>query len=421
MENKPCILVVDDDPVTLRVLQELIERTGYQVVLVENSQTALQFAREQTFAAVITDYAMPEMLGPELLQQIAKLQPDASRIVMTGMPSLEAVLRAVNEGDIFRFVTKPWVSAEMSATIRSAIERYELLTTNQHLLVEKKILEEKLHTSDYELEKKDKEVEIQKRLLAESRIALTDSFHRSLELCRRILNTFNPLLAAQAKLTAELCGNLIKEGDFTEEEKHALEVSARLYDLGLTGVAPELLPAIQNEKKPFTKELEWIAHNHPIYGQTLAAFVDTNKQVSDTIRSHHEHYDGTGYPDALLAEEIPWTARCLAVVVAYVIKVSGGLTHEDAISELLQESEKIFDPQAIQLFLKCIVHSPSHENLQDVRLEDLRPGMQLAKDFATPDGLILYTRGQRLDEPAIAQLRQQFFLHVITPHLTVFG
>ena len=417
MSRRLPVLIVDDDPVILEIMKRLVARAGGEAVLTDNPDKALELAAASSFSAIIVDYQLPRILGPDLLKRIAAIQPDASRIIMTGMPSLEAVLRAVNEGEIYRFVTKPWVSEEMTATIRSAIDRFELLKANQELTEQSVALNHQLAETNNLLDKKIQELEEQRNLLAESQTALQSSFHRSLELCRRILNTFNPLLAAHSKMTADHCESLAKHGQFSDEERHALEVASRLYDIGLTGVPPNLVAAIQDGNAQIDEATEKVVRNHTIYGQTLAAYVDPCKLVSETIRSHHERYDGSGYPDGLKGQDIPWTARCLSVIVAYVAKVSSGLTHENALEQVLQKSDRDFDPRALQVFVACIRQIPLSGTLREVRAEDLQPGMHLASDVITPSGLVLYIKGQKLDAEAVARLSKQ----IRSPRLAVYG
>lgn len=400
------VLVVDDEPQVLRVLTDLVQRAGSSARTANSATEALALAAEETFSAFVIDYQMPDLLAPDLLRKLAALQPDASRIVMTGMPSLDAVLRAVNEGEIYRFVTKPWLTAEMVSTLRGAIQRYDLLLANQQLREESIQLNRRLAETNSLLDAKVCELQEQRRLLGESRAELEKNYHNSLELCRRILNTFNPLLAAQARMSAEIMSKLLAQGQFLAEERSALHIASRLYDLGLTGVPAETVRRIQDSDQRLDEETESLRRHHPIYGQTLAAFVDPNPLLGDTIRAHHEHYDGTGYPDALSAERIPWAARCLAVVVAYVEKISAHKTHEEALDSMLSQAGRQFDPKALQLFLACVRGPQEMEELRQVRLEELRPGMRLASDFTTPSGLVLYPKGLALDEETIGLLKK---------------
>lgn len=402
------ILIVDDEPQVLRILSDLAARLETPAVTASTGAQALEKARSQPFSAFVVDHQLPDILAPDLLRQLAALQPDTPRIVITGMPSLDAVLRAVNEGEIYRFVTKPWLTPEMLSTLRSAIQRYELLQTNRRLRQESLSLNQRLAETNARLDAKVAELEEQRRLLAESRSELEKSYHNSLELCRRILNTFNPLLAAQARMASELADKLSAQGQFSPAERHALHVASRLYDLGLTGVPQETLRRIQDPNASLDEDAESLRRNHPIYSQTLAHFVDPDPLLSSTIRAHHERCDGLGYPDGLSGDRIPWPARCLAVIVAYVERVSARLTHEEALDHLLAQTTSAFDPEAIQLFIACVRQPQEVSDLRQVRLDDLRPGMKLASDLSTPSGLLLYPKGITLDENAIALLRKTF-------------
>ena len=143
--------------------------------------------------------------------------------------------------------------------------------------------------------------------------------------------------------------------------------------------------------------------------------------MSETIRSHHEHFDGTGYPDGLKGQEIPWTARCLSVIVAYVARVSSGRTHEYALEQLLIKSDRDFDPRALQAFMACTRQIPLSGNLREVRTEDLQPGMRLANDVITPSGLVLYIKGQKLDAETISRLSKQVRSPLSGNRLAVYG
>jgi len=389
------VLVVDDDPVILANMRHLVQRAGGEAVTTDSPEKALALAEASHFSAVISDYQMPGILGPDLLKRIAAIQPDASRIIITGMPSLEAVLRAVNEGEIYRFVTKPWVREEMTATIRSAIERFELLRSNKELIAQSVVLNRQLLETNARLDKNIQELEEQRNLLAKSRVALESSFQRSLELCRRILNTVNPLLAAQSNMVADLCESISAQDQFTAEERHALQVASHLYDIGLAGIPPHLVASIQEAGGVLDEEAEKGLRSHTIYGQTLVAYVDPCKLAGDTIRSHHEQFDGTGYPDRLKGQDIPWTARFLAVVVDYVDMVSYGHTHEIALEQVRRKSGGAFDPQAVQVFMAWVRKNPFSENFREGRAADLQPGMPLTGDAATPSGLVLYTSSGR--------------------------
>jgi HD-GYP domain-containing protein (c-di-GMP phosphodiesterase class II) len=149
-------------------------------------------------------------------------------------------------------------------------------------------------------------------------------------------------------------------------------------------------------------ELKTVFLNHTIHGQTLASFVDLLKPVGETIRAHHERFDGTGFPDGLAGEMIPWTARCLAVVVYFV---TCGLPQEQAVDRILEQSGTAFDPDAARLFLKCAQATPLPRLVREVMVDELDVGMQLASGIYSPTGVLLVAEGYHLDENTITKIR----------------
>lgn len=396
------ILSVDDDPIILKVLEDLVTRAGYHSMTTISGEEALHLAVDRKFAVIIADHNMPDMMGSELLSRIARIQPSASRILITGIKSLDIVTSAVNSGEIFRFVTKPWISAEMIATLHNAVQRYELIESNRSLEKTTQELNERLSVANFQLERQLKELEAGKKEIDISHEALKTNFSRSLELCQRILTTFNPLLGEQAKAATRICQLMAQTHYFNEEQKHVLDVSARLYDIGLTAVPHGFMSSVQNNSEDMSPELKTVFLNHTIHGQTLASFVDLLKPVGETIRAHHERFDGTGFPDGLAGEMIPWTARCLAVVVYYV---TCGLPQEQAVDRILEQSGTAFDPDATRLFLKCAQATPLPRLVREVMVDELDVGMQLASGIYSPTGVLLVAEGYHLDENTIAKIR----------------
>lgn len=415
--NPPSILSIDDDPLILKVLEDLVTRSGYQSVTTTSTDEALRYALDRKFAVVIADHNMPDMMGADLLHRFAQIQPSASRILITGIKSLDVVTAAVNSGEIFRFVTKPWISAEMMATLHNAVQRCELIEANRGLERTTLELNQKLSDANARLEKQLRELEAGKRELDISHEALKTNFSRSLELCQRILTTFNPLLGEQAKAAMKIAQIMAETHYFDEEQKHVLEVSARLYDIGLAAVPPGFMMAVQNNLEDTPPELKTVFQNHTIHGQTLASFVDLLKPVGDTIRAHHERFDGKGFPDGLAGEMIPWPARCLAVIIYYV---TCGLPHEQAVDKILEQSGSAFDPDATRLFLRCAQATSLPRLVREVMIDELDVGMQLASGIYSPTGVLLVAEGYHLDENTIKKIRNYNSTSSILRQLLVY-
>ena len=130
------VLVIDDEEIVLVGLRETLLREGYHVVAMSDPLQALEVLKKETFAVIVTDQQMPSLTGLEFLAHSKRIQPDASRILITAVLSLDTVIEAINKGEIYRFVVKPWLREELLATVKNAAQRHELMCRNNQLLAE---------------------------------------------------------------------------------------------------------------------------------------------------------------------------------------------------------------------------------------------------------------------------------------------
>jgi signal transduction histidine kinase len=129
------LLIVDDERDVLDSLRHLFHRS-YRVLLAESGEEALAILAREDVHVILSDQRMPGMTGDAVLAEARKNHPDAIRMLFTGYADLEAVIRAVNEGNIYRYIVKPWDSAELESVIRQAVEQYELLAERKRLIAE---------------------------------------------------------------------------------------------------------------------------------------------------------------------------------------------------------------------------------------------------------------------------------------------
>jgi DNA-binding NtrC family response regulator len=134
-DSKHPILVVDDEPEILFSLRALL-RHDFDVHTAESGAEALAVIARQPIHVVMTDQRMPELTGVELLTRVMGEWPDAIRMVFTGYADIKAVIDAINQGHIFRYVTKPWDPDELLSVLRQAGEEYDRIAAQQRLLVE---------------------------------------------------------------------------------------------------------------------------------------------------------------------------------------------------------------------------------------------------------------------------------------------
>jgi HD-GYP domain-containing protein (c-di-GMP phosphodiesterase class II) len=232
------------------------------------------------------------------------------------------------------------------------------------------------------------------------------------------MQTFYPTLGTQARRVFELCKAVADGLKLPHDQRKTLEIAAWLHDIGLVGVPRLLIKRWEKDPHSLSVEERAVVEQHPILGEELAAFVHNLGEVGAVIRAHHERYDGTGYPDKLAAENIPWLARLLAVAVFYAES-----DHDATATAALIKSGSgsLFDPEAAQLFLRYLPEANVPRKEREVQLAEVRPGMVLSKGIYTANGMLLIPDGQRLSEAYIDQLNHHHRLTPIAQSLLVFA
>ena len=127
------ILLVDDEPNVLKALQRVFRQENYEIVLAGNGQEAIDLLRQGAFHLMISDYLMPGMTGAQVLKQAKSIQPNMIRIMLTGHADTGAVMGAINEGAVYKFILKPWNDDDLRVTVALALEQFDLIQKNRAL------------------------------------------------------------------------------------------------------------------------------------------------------------------------------------------------------------------------------------------------------------------------------------------------
>ena len=411
------VLVVDDEEIVVSTLRETLRRQGYDVVATTDPTAALAELRGGSFAVIIADQRMPLISGLELLDRAREIQPQATRILMAGVVSLDIVIDAINKGEIYRFIVKPWLREELLVTIKNAAQRHELVQQNSHLQTATQTMNEQLVELNRSLEEQVKLVARQNQQLARMNQTLEQNLLRSMELSLHAVQTFYPTLGDQGRRVAQLCRTMAQVAGLSGEERRALESAALLHDIGLVGTPRSLIRRWQDNAGTLNSAECALIEQHPILGQELSAFGNGLEQVGVLIRVHHERVDGTGYPDKLSGDKIPWLGRLLAVAVAFA---ASKLVREDAVEEIKMQAGTVFDMDAVRLFLRALPLANAPRRERQVPLSKLRPGMVLARGIYSPNGMLLAPEGQQLNPTSIEKLLNHDRIQPISESLVVY-
>jgi response regulator RpfG family c-di-GMP phosphodiesterase len=398
------ILVLDDDEIILIALAETLRHDGFASTTTQSPNEALEILRKEKFAVIISDQRMAEMTGLEFLQQAAKIQPTASRILITGVLTLKTVIDAINTGEIFRFVAKPWLREDLIATIRNAVQRHQLLEDNATLVASTMSLNAQLSEANNLLQQKIDELTRQKDEIAKAREMLRNNFENSLELMQRIVSAYHPMLGDETRVITDLCEKMSALCDMDKDSRHVLRLAARLKNMGLIGVSRELFnKARENPDKLNENERNLIEESY-ISSQMLASEIDPSGKASEVIRSSRERWDGKGFPDGLKGETIPLAARILAISAFYA---ESAKAEGDRIEDIFAQSGTAFSSEDVMLFMRAIKETPSDKRFRQIAFSELRPGMILAKGIFSSSGMLLLPEGHALTDALLERVKRQ--------------
>ena len=152
MAAKPCLLVVDDEPDLVDSVRDLL-RPDYKVLVATKASDGLRLMEQERVQIVMSDQRMPEMTGVEMLSRIREHFPDTVRLLFTAFADLDVVINAINQGSVYRYISKPWETSELKATLRQAYEFYQLQAERRSLLSELQTKNAQLEAANAELQR----------------------------------------------------------------------------------------------------------------------------------------------------------------------------------------------------------------------------------------------------------------------------
>ncbi len=349
--DMPVVLCVDDEPIILQSLRiELRNALSGQCIIetAESGEEALDILTElrqdgRELAILISDQNMPGMKGHEVLSRVKGLSPETFTILLTGFSDLEGVKQAVNNAQLYRYITKPWKKEEFIFTIREALRSFR----QERLIVEQTGKIERLTFSMI-------------RALEAANLSYDEdtSFH----------------IQRVSEYSAYLAEKLGKDPSFVER----IRTYSKLHDIGKVGVACQLL----NKPGQYTPEEFEIMKQHVWYGYQILKVEGIDEMARNVAYNHHERWDGSGYLQGLRALEIPLEARIVAVADVFDALLSRriykrALPFEDAFQLIVNAAGTHFDPAIVEVFRL------GHDDLFAIRervnsMEELGPTPPLA-------------------------------------------
>ncbi len=402
------ILCVDDEANILAALRRLFRPAGYKVLLGNSGAEGLQLleAENGEVDVVISDMRMPEMDGARFLAQVRARWPKAARILLTGYADIESTVAAINQGEIYRYIAKPWNDSEVMLTVKDVLERKALEREKTRLEELTRRQNEELKSLNASLEEK---VQARTQELALANEKLKTSFMTSIRVFANLIELREGRMAGHSRRVADLSRKTAKQMNLPPRDSQDVFLAGLLHDIGKIGLPDHLLA--KNELQ-MTPEERGLWRKHPLKGEQALMALEDLRGAARLIRSHHERVDGQGYPAGEMEGAIPLGARILAVANDYDGLIQGTLNgkklNEQAALEFIDKSRgRRYDPAVVDAFLVVCggIKEPPPVGLPLLPAE-LEPGMVLARDFLSRDGILLLAADYVLDENLIRQIRE---------------
>lgn len=347
--DPPRILLVDDEPSLLEGLRRQL-RGRFDVSTAPSGGEALLLAAKDPFAVVVSDMRMPGMDGVSLLRAMRGRWSDTVRVLLTGHADLDAAVAAVNEGNVFRFLTKPCEPEVLRTALDQAVEQHRLITAERELL---------------------------ERTLNGAVQALLET-----------LSLANPMAFARAERVRSTVKELLDALEISD--RWAIEVACVLSQIGAVTLPPPVAEKL-HAGLPLDEDEEAMVERLPEIAERLLGAIPRLDEVRAIIRAQRT---GAGFGD------VPLGARILRVALDFDTLEARRTDLSTAIG-IMRSRGDVYD----QVVVDALAAGEGGHDVREVRLDDLRTGMVLLADVHTGDGLLLLGRGQPVTPGLLERMR----------------
>lgn len=360
------ILFVDDEPNVLEGLQRQLRKEFPIEVAIGGARGLEAVATQGPFAVIVADMRMPGMGGVEFLTRAKERTPDSVRMMLTGNADQQTAIDAINQGQIFRFMTKPCAPEALTVALRAGLEQHRLITA------EKVLLEQTLSGC----------IKVLCDVLA---LVNPEAFGRSSRVTRYV-----EAMASHMGL----------------KNVWVLRTATMLSQIGCVIVSEGTLKKVYR-REVLTPEEAQLYKQHPFLASDLLVKIPRMKDVADIIANQDASVDEHGVPHGAMGKgAVPVGARILKVALDFDAIESSGVSKTLAFQRL-KERRGCYDPAVIDALKGALADEIKYE-IKEVPLADLAPRMILAEDVMSASGTLFVAKGQEVSQSLMMRLQVLF-------------
>lgn len=413
--NKPCVLVVDDEKQILKAVRRLLSSIDCEIETASNGSDAIELLDSREVAVLISDQRMPGLSGVALLNYAMSNHPDTVRIMLTGNSDWSTAVEAINLGQVFRFIAKPWDHDRFIQVIEDSLSQYELRKAkeqyeahiekhNEALRELNQELEERVEERTRELREKKEEVQ---RLYGE----LEESFDATIKSLLSLLEIGDIGIAEHCRRTAKRVNQFAEMLCFEAERVRNLERSALLHWIGLIS-APEQMLVKSDDQYDAEELATW--EFHPILGQQAVAHIPALAYPGKIIQYYlRRHDDPTFEPEDELSEELIEDSHVLLICSTFERartrerrRANKDIATQKALDRITAGRGTEFPPVLVDAFQKMLSEGASDVSEVLVELDELVEGMVLSRPIQTAQGVPVAPRDVVITDDLILRLER---------------
>jgi len=415
LNSRPKVLLVDDEEPILNSLRRLLRGQPYEVLLATSGAQALEIMALQPVDLVMSDARMPNMDGATLLAHVRQRYPATMRIMLTGYADPSAIIKAINEGQIHHYISKPWNDDEMLLTLRQALDHQHSERERQRLEQLTRVQNDQLKLLNSTLEKhvaaRTAELQQTADMLDLAYEELKHSYVTGTEVFSLLANLRLPSAKQTNRQIIELVRGYCTEHGLDEAASRDLAMAAALYNIGKLSWSDSMMVTPSDLLRHTDRDRY---RGYPKQSESLLMTLDPMKDAARLILHHQERWDGSGFPDRLKGKAIPFGSRLLKLAVDFVELQRGlilerQMNSDEALLYLRQYAGRLYDPDLLEDFIKVCTTFLSDITLADPQVKvlttrELTAGMMLARNLNADNGMLLLNAGKVLNGPLVEKL-----------------
>lgn len=400
------LLFVDDEPAILSALRRLFRPLGYRILLAESGDAALEVLAREPVDLVLSDMRMPGMNGAQLQQIVCQRWPDVARLLLTGYADISSTIAAINQGEIQRYIAKPWDDQELLLAVREGLERARLRQENRRLLALTQAHNEQL---ERRVAARTSELSQVNAMLEQAFADLRQNFLLSIKVFAGLMELREAGQAGYSERVGQLARRLAAALNLPPTEQDDCYAAGLLHEVGKIGLPDALL------RKPVSMmrgEDLALYRRYPLLGEAALMPLSGLRGAARLIRSHQERMDGLGFPDGLSGADLPLAAQVVGLAAAYEGLQAGRLSerpHDAAHARAVIRGTAgtHFSTPVVEAFERLLTAAPVQAPSElELVAADLEPGMVMAQDLLSPQGTLLLAAGFVFDASVIRTIRE---------------